>query len=81
MGGRVNVQAVSFSGYTGESIFQVRHGECLKKLLLVDGGIQTHDPKTHGLSTTPFVKKLDGISPFDHLQKVNQLLTQTMSYW
>ena len=40
--------------------------------LLVDGGIRTHDPKTHGLSTMPFVKEMWGISPFDHLQKVIQ---------
>ena len=26
-----------------------------------------------------FVKELEGISPFDHLQKVNQLHTQTIS--
>ena len=39
---------------------------------MVDGGIWTHDPKSHGMSTTPFVKVLVSISPFDHLQKVNQ---------
>ena len=55
-----------FLGIPGRIFFQVRHGESRKSLLLVDGGIQTHDPKTHGLSTTPFVKKLEGISPFDH---------------
>ena len=27
---------------------QVRHGESLERLLLVDGGIRTHDPNTHG---------------------------------
>ena len=36
-------------------------GENLKSLLLrvlfiVDGGTRTHDPKTYGLATTPFVK-------------------------
>ena len=37
----------------------------------VDGGIRTHDPKTHVLSTTPFVKVLGGgISPFGHFQKL-----------
>ena len=46
--------------------------ESLKKYMIVDGGIRTHDPKTHDLSTTPFVEELEGISPFDHLQKVNQ---------
>ena len=44
-GGRVHTQAVSFPGYTGKNIFQVRHGECLKKFIIVDGGIRTHDPK------------------------------------
>ena len=28
--------------------------------IIVDGEIRTHDPKTHGLSTTPFVKVLVG---------------------
>ena len=79
-GGRVNIQVVSFSGYTGESIFQVRHGKYRKSLLLADSGIRTHDPKTHGLSTTPFVNELEGISPFDHLQKVTHLLIQTKPY-
>ena len=32
------IQAVSFPGDTGESIFQVRHGESLKTIV-VDGGI------------------------------------------
>ena len=27
----------------------------MKKFIIVDDGIRTHDPKTHGLSTTPFV--------------------------
>ena len=44
-----------------------------EKFIIVDGGDRTHDPKTHGLSTTPFVKVLVGyFSPFDLLQKVNQ---------
>ena len=30
------------------------------KFIMVDGGIRTHDPKKHGLSTTPFVKELKG---------------------
>ena len=46
-------------GYTrGRAYFQVRHGEGLKKCIVVDGGIRTHDPKTHGPSTTPFVKAI-----------------------
>ena len=57
-GGRANIHAVQFPGDTGESIFQVRHGESRNILLLMDGGIRTHDPKTHGLSTTPFVEEL-----------------------
>ena len=32
----------------GESSFQVRRGESLKNFIVVDGGIQTHDPKNHG---------------------------------
>ena len=39
------MQAVSFPGDTGESFFQVRHGESLEKKNIVDGGIRTHDPK------------------------------------
>ena len=35
MDGRVNIQAVSFPRYTGESMFQVRHGERSKRLLLL----------------------------------------------
>ena len=34
------IQAVSFPGDTGESIFQVRHGESLKKLIMVDVGFE-----------------------------------------
>ena len=37
-------------------MFQDRHGENLKQFIIVDGGDRTHDPKTHGLSTAPFVK-------------------------
>ena len=54
------IQALSFSGHTRESIFQVRHREESKKFICVDGGDRTHDPKTHGVSTTPFVKVLVG---------------------
>ena len=58
----VNIQAVSFPGDAEkESIFQVRHGESLKKFVVVDGGIQTEHSKAHGLSTTPFVKELVGL--------------------
>ena len=39
-GGPVDIQAVSFPGYTGESIFQVRHGESLKKFIMVDVGLE-----------------------------------------
>ena len=39
--------------------------------LLVDGGIRTHDPETHGLSTAPFVMELERIGPFQHWQKLN----------
>ena len=44
-------------GYQGE-FFQVRHGENLKSFLLWMVGIEHQ--KTHGLSTTPFVKELVG---------------------
>ena len=40
-----------------------------KSLLLWMVGIEPTTRKKHGLSTTPFVRR---ISPFDHLQKVNQ---------
>ena len=59
----VNIQAVLLPGDTREkeSIFQVRHGKKPEKfIIIVDGGDRTHDPKTHGLSTTPFVKVLAG---------------------
>ena len=40
------IQAVSFPGHTGGSIFQVRHGESLKRLVVVDVGFEpTHGPK------------------------------------
>ena len=35
-------------------------GKSEKFIIIVDGGDRTHDPKTHGLSTTPFVKELVG---------------------
>ena len=59
-GGPVNIQAVSLPGYTGESIFQVRHGENLKKFIMVDVGVEPTTQKTYGLSTTPFVEVLVG---------------------
>ena len=43
----------------------------------MDDGIGTNDPRTHGMSTTSFVRQIGGSSPFDHVQKVNQLLTPT----
>ena len=54
-GGPVNTQAVSFSGYTGEGIFQVRHGESLKSLLSWMVGIEPTTPKSNGLSTTLYI--------------------------
>ena len=45
-GGPINIQAVSFPGYTGESVFKFdMDGESLEKFITVDGGICTHDPK------------------------------------
>ena len=55
--------------------FQVRREERRKSVLLVDGGLRTHDPKTYGPADDAIFKELEGISPFDHLQKVNQLPT------
>ena len=64
-----------FLGISGRLYFQVRHGKRRKSLKLVDGGIRTHDPKT--TRCLLLVKELGSIinSPFDHLQKVNQLPT------
>ena len=54
-----------FLGITGESIFQVRHGnnngESLKKFIMVDVGFEPTTRKTHGLSTAPFVKDISGV--------------------
>ena len=58
----MNIQTFSFPGYTGESIFQVRHGESLEKFIMVDVELEPTILKTHGLSTTPFVKILVGYS-------------------
>ena len=66
--GPVNTLAIPFPGNTGESMFQVRHGASRKRLLLVDGGVRTHDPKTHSLPTTSFVEELEGIRPFDAME-------------
>ena len=44
--------------------------EYISIYIFVDCGVRTHEPKTQGLSTTPFVKGLEGICPFDQLQKV-----------
>ena len=42
----VNIQAVSFPGDTGESIFQVRDGGAsLKKFIMVDVGFEPTTPK------------------------------------
>ena len=59
-GGPINIQAVSFPEDTTESIFQVLHGESRQSLLLWMVGIEPTTQKTHGLSTTPFVKVLVG---------------------
>ena len=42
-GRTIQYQTVSFPGDTGESVFQVRHGESLKKFFMVDVGF---DPTT-----------------------------------
>ena len=46
-------------GYQGEYFSSWTWGNS-EKFIIVDGGDRTHDPKTHGLSTTPFVKELVG---------------------
>ena len=46
---------------TRKSIFQVRHGENLKSLLLWMVGIEPTTQKTHVLPTTPFVKVISGV--------------------
>ena len=54
------IPAVSFPGDTGESVFQVRHGERLQKFIMVDVGFEPTTQKIHDLSTMPFVKELVG---------------------
>ena len=54
------VQGVLFRGCTGESILHVRHGENLKKIIMVDVGFEPTTQYTHGLSTTPFLKVIVG---------------------
>ena len=41
-------------------MFQVRHGESLKKFIMVDVGLEPTTQKTHVLLTTRFVKVLVG---------------------
>ena len=48
-----------FLGIPGRVFFKFDMGKS-EKFIIVDGGDRTHDPKTHGLSTTPFVKDLVG---------------------
>ena len=43
------IQVVSFPGYTGESIFQVRHGETLKMFIMMDVGFEPTTHKTQDL--------------------------------
>ena len=57
--------------YTGQSIFQVRHGESLKKFAMEGVGFEPTTQKKHGLSTTPLLRYQWSISPIDHLPKVN----------
>ena len=48
-----------FLGITGRVFFKIDKGKVVN-VFVVDGDIRTHDPKTHGLSTTSFVKELVG---------------------
>ena len=57
-GGPVIYPSRFIPGGTRKSIFQVRHGENLKSLLLWMVGIEPTTQKTHGLSTTPFVQEI-----------------------
>ena len=50
----------AFFKFDRESVFQVRHGESLKKFIMVDVGLKPTTQKTHGLSTTSFVEVLVG---------------------
>ena len=59
-GGPVNIPAVLFPGDTGESIFQVRHEERLKKYFTVDVGFEPTTQRNHGMSTKTFVKDISG---------------------
>ena len=47
-------------GYQGEYFSSSTRGKS-EKFMIVDGGDRTHDPKIHGLSTTPFVKEISGV--------------------
>ena len=50
-----------FLGIPGKVFSKVdMRGESLKKFIMVDVGLETTTQKTHGLSTTPFVKVLVG---------------------
>ena len=58
-GTAVNIQAVSFPGYTGEIIFQVRHGESLKQVYCFRWmvGFKPTARKNHVQPATPFVDR------------------------
>ena len=54
------IQAISFPGVPEREYFSSSTWGKFEIFTIVDGGDRTHDPKTHGLSTTPFVKELVG---------------------
>ena len=60
-GGSVIYPSRFISWGTRKSIFQVRHGENLKRLLLWMVGIEPTTQKNHVLPTTPFVKVISGV--------------------
>ena len=69
-------QRFHFLSTPGRLFFKFDMGKVVEVYYYCGWWESNPDPKTHGLSTTPFVKVLEGyFSPFDHLQRVNLQLT------
>ena len=49
-----------FLGIPGRHFFKFDMGRVVNVYYIVDAEIRTHNPKTHVLSTTPFVKEVSG---------------------
>ena len=58
-GGPVNIEAVSFPGDTGESIFQIRRGESREVYYCGWWDLNPRPRKPIVLPSTPFVKELE----------------------